>query len=50
MTEDNIRSYLQDNGDLSDQVIEYLVPLIMKKLDYSIIYEQIDCLVSELTC
>ena len=50
MTEDTIRSYLRDNGDLSDQLIDYLVPLIVKNLDYSPIYEQIDCLVSELTC
>lgn len=49
MTDDDIRLYLEDNTDLSDETITRITPQIYNKLDYSPMYEQIDTLALLLT-
>jgi hypothetical protein len=49
MTYDDIRLYLEDNTDLSDEAISRIAPVIQDRLDYSPMYEQIDTLVLLLT-
>lgn len=49
MTYDDIRLYLEDNTDLSDEAISRIAPGIQDRLDYSPMYEQIDTLVLLLT-
>ena len=46
---DDIKGYLQDNTDLSDEVINYIAPQILNRLDYQPIYNQIDVLAHQLT-
>lgn len=42
MTNDEIRIYLEDNTDLSDEEIAIITPEIYNRLDYSSMFEQID--------
>ena len=49
MTSEDIKNYLEDTTDLSDEVISVIAPQILKKLDYQYIYDQIDVLAHELT-
>ena len=49
MTDDDIRLYLGDNTDLSDEDIARITPQIHNKLDYSPMFEQIDTLAFLLT-
>ncbi len=44
MTYDDIRLYLEDNTDLSDEEISQIAPAIQDRLDYTPMYEQIDVL------
>lgn len=49
MTTDDIKLYLQDNTDLSDQVISDIAENIYNRLDYQPMFEQIDTLALLLT-
>ena len=49
MTTEDIKLYLQDNTDLSDEVIRVITPDIYNRLDYKPMYEQIDALTLLLT-
>ena len=49
MTERDIRSYLKDNTQYSDQVINAITPQILKSLNYEPMYYQIDVLAYQLT-
>ena len=49
MTTEDIKLYLQDNTDLSDEVIRAITPDIYNRLDYQPMYEQIDVLTLLLT-
>ncbi len=49
MTSEDIKLYLQDNTDLSDEVIRVITPDIYNRLDYQPMYEQIDALTLLLT-
>lgn len=49
MTSEDIKLYLQDNTDLSDEVIRVITPEIYKRLNYSPMYDQIDELTRLLT-
>lgn len=49
MTDNDIKLYLQDNTDLSDEVISLITPQIYNRLDYQPMYEQIDELTLLLT-
>ena len=49
MTTEDIKLYLQDNTDLSDEVIRVITPDICNRLDYQPMYEQIDALTLLLT-
>lgn len=45
MTEDEIKCYLADSTDLSDDLLAEAACRIYSRLDYSGMYEQIDLLV-----
>jgi hypothetical protein len=49
MTSDDIKTYLQDNTDLSDDVINIITPQILNQLNYQPMYYQIDILAHQLT-
>lgn len=49
MTSDDIRLYLEDNTDLSDEVISIITPQILDQLNYQPMYLQIDVLAHQLT-
>jgi hypothetical protein len=49
MTSDDIKLYLEDNTDLSDEAIKVITPEIYNRLDYKPMYEQIDQLTLLLT-
>lgn len=49
MTTEEIKLYLQDNTDLSDEVINTITTEIYNRLDYAPMYEQIDELTLLLT-
>ena len=49
MTEKDIKGYLKDNTQYSDQVINAITPQILKSLNYESIYYQIDVLAYQLT-
>lgn len=49
MTTDDIKHYLLDNTDLSNDVINTITPQIYNRLDYQPMFEQIDALTLELT-
>lgn len=47
MNSDEIRLYLEDNTDLTDEQIKRVLPVIIMNLDYEQIYQQIDTIVLE---
>ena len=49
MTSEDIKLYLQDNTDLSDEVIRVITPDIYNRLDHRPMYDQIDELTLLLT-
>ena len=49
MTTEDIKLYLQDNTDLSDEVIRVITPDIYNRLNYQPMYAQIDALTLLLT-
>lgn len=49
MNTEDIQLYLQDNTDLSDEVINTITTEIYNRLDYTPMYEQIDELTLLLT-
>ena len=49
MTIEDIKTYLEDTTDLSDEVIKDITPQILRKLDYEYIYAQVDVLAHQLT-
>ena len=49
MTLEDIKTYLEDNFDLSDEVIKDIAPQILRKLDYEYVYAQVDILAHQLT-
>ena len=49
MTTDDIKHYLRDMTNLSNDVINTITPQIYNRLDYSPMFEQIDALALELT-